>query len=329
MDDDKLVELVREARGYMEPVRGETEEWLRRLETQHDALHSLVERLLASDPPAGAETAAGLWRFWWLRGHMAEGRAFLERAVVIESPEHVEILKGLGTIAFRQGDLDAAANAFRERLEVVQSAGRQREVSDALADLARVALRRGDFNAVRDYAERGLMAAKDFGPDAIRTPVHLLAAAARMEGRFAEARALYLKSRSLSEQLGNERSVAGEDHNLLYVELHSGDRQEAERRFRSSSAWIFAHEDAYLRPYSLLDAGVLALFDDDFERSALLIASAQTLFEETASVPDPDDRVELDNAVDRLKAELGPRFEEVRAKGRKLTLAQAQELARR
>src|SRR5919108_2803947 len=124
--------------------------------------------------------------------------------------------------------------------------GPRRDIGDeqrGLIELARVALRRGDFAAVGNYAERGYAVAQGLGPDAIRAPLHLRAAAARMEGRLDEARALYLESRAINEQLGNEGNVAGEDHNLVYVALHSGDRAEAERRFRSSSEWIFSHDD--------------------------------------------------------------------------------------
>src|SRR5207302_869241 len=81
----------------------------------------------------------------------------------------------------------------------------------------------------------------------------------------------------------------------------SGDREEAERRFHAASAWIFANDNAYLKPYTLLDAGVLALHDGDRERACRLIAAANRIFEDTESIPDPDDRVELDTAVDRLK----------------------------
>jgi hypothetical protein len=246
-----------------------------------------------------------------------------------EADPGVEVLKGIGTIAFRRGDSEAAERAFEARLDIAERGGDQRQVADACADMARLALRRGNFQLVRDYAERGCAAAQGVGPDAVRGPLHMLAAAARMEGRFADARSHYLESRSLNERLGDERRVAGEDHNLIYVALHTGDREEAERRYRASSAWIFAHEDAYLRPYSLLDAGVLAVFDHDFERAASLVAAARRIFDESGSIPDPDDQVELDGAVARLKVELGERFALVWAGGQTMSLADARTLAQK
>ena len=326
--DTGLLKLVRDARRHLIPIGKDSDQWLDTFEERHDELHALMEILLVSDPPAASEAGATLWRFWWLRGHMAEGHAFLERAGTIQGTDRIEVLKGLGTISFRQGELDAAERAFSERFNLLAGTDQQRDLADACADMARVALRRGDFAKVRSYAEQGYVAARDVGPEAILMPLHMRAAAARMEGRYEEARALYLESRDLNERFGKGGNVAGEDHNLMYVALHSGDRAEAEKRFRSSSEWIFAHEDAYLSPYAFLDAGVLAIHDGDLERGARLVARAERIFQESGSIPDPDDRVELDDSIARLRKELGSRFEGAWAEGREMSLGEAQALAR-
>jgi tetratricopeptide (TPR) repeat protein len=326
---EQLVALVREARPHIERTTPDTEEWLSRLEVRHDELHALTEDLFADDPRTALELAAGLWPFWWLRGHMDEGREFLERAATIDGSDRSRALKGLGTIAFRQGDVNAAERAFRQRFELVERDGTQREVVDALTDLARIALRRGDFAGVRAYAEQAHAAAQGVGEEeALRLPLHMRAAAARMEGHLDEARALYLESRDLNERLGHDVMVAGEDHNLVHVALSSWDREEAGRRFRSSSEWILGNENAYLRPYAFVDAGVLALHDGDLERAGRLVACAQRIFEETGSIPDPDDAVVLDDAVARLQQQLGDRFDAVQAEGRALSLDEAVALAR-
>jgi tetratricopeptide (TPR) repeat protein len=299
-----------------------------RLEERHDELHFLVERLFVDDPASAADVCATLWGFWWMRGHMSEGRQFLERAAASGEGDRVGVLKGLGTIAFRQGDLEAAARAFEQRYELVESGGSKAELADACADLARVALRRGHFGEVRRWADTGYEAAEVLDdPSALRLPLHMRAAAARMEGRYDDARQLYLRSIELNEQLGNEVNIAGENHNLFYVELHSGNREEAHQRLASAREWIFAHENAYLRPYVFLDAGVLALHDGDDERACRLVACADRIFRDTDSIPDPDDYVELENATATLRERLGGRFDIVWADGRALDDERAQELA--
>jgi hypothetical protein len=78
---------------------------------------------------------------------------------------------------------------------------------------------------------------------------------------------------------------------------------------------------------SFLDAGVLALHDGKLERAGRLLACAHRIFEDTDAIPDPDDRVELDEAVARLEQQLGHRFDSIRAEGRVLSPDEAQALA--
>lgn len=326
---NELLELVRAADPQISTSGPDTEVWLDRLEETHDSLHQLVERSLSSQPDLGLELAAQLWQFWWLRGHVTEGREFLERACRIDGPKLETALLGLGTVAFRQGDLETAARAFERRLEIVTNSGSSGDLVGAYTDMARIALRRGDFVGVRKYAELGYTAAGNLASDAaVRLPLHMRAAAARMEGQLDEARTLYLESRALNERLGNLAMVAAEDHNLGHVELHAGNVAEAKRRFKLSRDWIFANDNAYFRPYAFLDAGVVELHEGGLDRAIQLVSAAQRIFEETDSIPDPDDAVELNDAVARLKSEFGGGFEKAWATGWQLTLPEAMALAR-
>jgi len=326
---DDLLALVQAAAPHLLRADAETEGYMARLEERNDELHALVERLLVDDPATAADACAALSTFWWMRAHMREGRELLDRAAASGAGDHAGVLKGLGTIAFRQGDLDAATRAFEERYAIVESGGSPAELADACADLARVSLRRGDFAEVRRWAERGYESAERLDDrSTIRLPLHMRAAAARMEGNYDEARDLYLRSIELNEQLGNAVNIAGENHNLVHVELRRGNRAEAGRRYAAASAWTFANDNAYLRPYVFLDAGVIALFDGDEERACRLVACADRIFRDTDSIPDPDDYVELEGAVGTLRDRLGDRFDAVWADGRALSEAAAEELAK-
>jgi tetratricopeptide (TPR) repeat protein len=325
MTDESLLELVREAAPHLHRADAETEGYLEQLEERHDELRGWLEKLFVADAATAADACAALSLFWWYRGHMAEGRELLERAAATGAGDRVAVLKGLGTIAFRQGDLEAADRAFTERYELSTDPA---QIADACADMARVALRRGDFAGVRRWAEKGYEAAEPLGdPGAIRICLHMRAAADRMEGNLDRARELYLRSIELNEQLGNAGNVAGEHHNLVHVELRSGHRDEAGRRFHLAADWIFANDNAYLRPYVFLDAGVLALHDGDDERACRLVACADRIFRDTDAIPDPDDYVELEEAVAKLRERLGDRFDELWAEGRALGDAEARELA--
>ena len=55
-------------------------EWLRTLDREHDDLRAALEWCLdqPGERQAGLRMAAGLWRYWEIRGHLTEGRGWLE-----------------------------------------------------------------------------------------------------------------------------------------------------------------------------------------------------------------------------------------------------------
>jgi predicted ATPase len=63
-------------------LRGSPGDWLDRLEREHDNFRAALDRLEASgDGETALRLAAALWRFWYLKGHLAEGRGRLETVV--------------------------------------------------------------------------------------------------------------------------------------------------------------------------------------------------------------------------------------------------------
>jgi predicted ATPase/class 3 adenylate cyclase len=60
-------------------LRGNPKEWLDRLQAEHDNFRAALDWLEASDQTQQAlELAGALSRFWYLRGHLAEGRRLLD-----------------------------------------------------------------------------------------------------------------------------------------------------------------------------------------------------------------------------------------------------------
>ena len=62
-------------------------ERLRRLDLERDNLRAALASALAGDPQSGLRLAVGLWRFWLMRGYLAEGYRWLDAALAA-APEH-------------------------------------------------------------------------------------------------------------------------------------------------------------------------------------------------------------------------------------------------
>jgi non-specific serine/threonine protein kinase len=87
--------------------------WLDRLEEEHDNLRVALAWALAQRDGVSALRLAGtLARFWEVRGHLSEGRAWLGRALETEAPAPAEVrapaLFGAATLAYLQGDFETA-----------------------------------------------------------------------------------------------------------------------------------------------------------------------------------------------------------------------------
>ncbi|MBA3475169.1 MAG: hypothetical protein H0T10_00255, partial [Actinobacteria bacterium] len=110
-------------------LRGSPGEWLGRLEREHDNLRAALDTLEASGESERALRLAGaLWKFWDMRGHVAEGGRRLERALATDerpTAARAKSLNGATALALAAGDLATA------RLRAEEALALQRTLGDA------------------------------------------------------------------------------------------------------------------------------------------------------------------------------------------------------
>src|SRR5438552_13395805 len=112
--------------------------------------------------------------------------------------------------------------------------------------MARLALRRGDTKEVRKWSEAGLAIARARGEkaDAV-TPLHMLAAAARVDGDIGQARQFYRENLGLNRELGRLDVVSVELGNLGALEVLEGNISEAVPFLRESLKMAYKRGDRY------------------------------------------------------------------------------------
>ena len=105
-------------------------EWADRLESERDNLRAALQRLADDGLTERAlDMGAALWRFWQMRGNLAEGRATLEELLArpdasVPTLGRARALSALGGLAYWQSDMAAAEARLRRRAGDRAFAGR-------------------------------------------------------------------------------------------------------------------------------------------------------------------------------------------------------------
>ncbi len=115
--------------------------WPRRLEEEHGNFRAALSWLLAEGEVEVALRLAGsLMYFWWVHGHVAEGRRWIEESLAREQPVEASVrakaLDGASYFALLQGDLQRAKVCAEESLELYEALEDEDGITRALNELA-------------------------------------------------------------------------------------------------------------------------------------------------------------------------------------------------
>ncbi len=108
------------------------------LELEHSNLRAAIGWALEHDPAIAIRLCAALWRFWWIRGHLAEGRQWLDAALaspVNDVAARALALTGAGVLARTQGAYGAAEDLLEQGAELSRSIGDDRGLALSLINL--------------------------------------------------------------------------------------------------------------------------------------------------------------------------------------------------
>jgi predicted ATPase len=210
-------------------LSADSADWLERYEREHDNFRAALSWAITNDPnELGLRTVEAMWRFWQLRGHYAEGRSWLERALEAGQAgrEHLRalVLDGLGNMAWRQGDLDAAAAALTESLEIWRALGDRRNTGGALSNLGTVTELQGDYERALALQEEALAIAREVGePLRVATALNNLALLVWNSGEIDRAIALLEESIAIKREKGNRVGLVSSLNNLGMLMVEKGD----------------------------------------------------------------------------------------------------------
>jgi predicted ATPase len=247
---DWYLALAEEARPAF--FRGpEPRDWLERLDREHDNLRAALgwSEGSADEYEAGLRLATGLWRFWEIRGHLGEGRSWLERFLGPSdgsvTARRADALTGAGILALMQGDHAAALSFHEESLALQRKLGDEKSIAYALNNLANAAVQQGEHERAKE---------------------------------------LYLEALEIAKRRGDRHGTAFTLSHLSDVASRAGDYDGARDLFEQSVALFRYHDDRWGMAFALSNFALAARRHGDAPAARALNEEAIQLSRELGDV---------------------------------------------
>jgi predicted ATPase/DNA-binding CsgD family transcriptional regulator len=213
-----------------------------RLEPEQANLRAAMRWYLAHEDQDGAlALAASSSAFWLSRGHLSEGRGWLEQAIALgdgpPTEERARALIAAGLLAYHQADYAVAVSHLQRGLDQSRERGDEADVARALAALALARTRAGDLAPALRLAEEALAAYRRLGDEAgVGRSLETLGRVLWIRGDYGQARARLQESCAVARGLGARDLVARASQGLGYVALADGDLEGADALLEESLA---------------------------------------------------------------------------------------------
>jgi predicted ATPase/class 3 adenylate cyclase len=222
-------------------------EWLGRLERDHDNLRAALTWAYGVDRiDLALRLTAALRAFWFMHGHIDEGRRWFVLAVrgADASELRARVLGGACVFAAKQGDVARARELAAEGLALCRTIGDARGTAMLLRDSGAAAALAGDYDEARRFYEEGARLFRELGERGLlASMVANLGDLASREGDLAQAAERTQEALELQRELGEMYGVAISLHNLGFVALRVRRYDDAEEALHESMR--LAHDLGY------------------------------------------------------------------------------------
>ena len=213
---DFFLALAEEADPHL---RGDPKAWLDRLDPEHDNFRAALDRLgEAAETELVLRLTGSLQRFWYMRGHHAEGRSRLETALAADeraSAARAGALIGAAMMALEAGDNATARLRAGEALAINRAAGDAWGVAVSMFLLAQTLREEGDLATARDMYEECAGRFEELGDEHYVLPATFHVAWMSGDlGDHARERALHEESLPRARATSNKRMESVILHNL-------------------------------------------------------------------------------------------------------------------
>jgi predicted ATPase/DNA-binding SARP family transcriptional activator len=299
------------------------------LDAEHDNLRAALGFVgLVDVPEMRLRLTVALTRFWYVQGHYAESRRWLERALA-DAGDASAILRrraltAAAAVALIEGDYAAATEWSEQSLAAARETAQAHLIANGLSNLGAIVHAAGDRERAGRVLEEAVALARSAGDERVSAlAINNLGDLRLAEGDYLGAAPLFEESLALLRARGDTANLARSLFNLGAVALMLERADEARERFRESLALGRAAGDKEDLAWCLLGFAGLAAASDDGEGAAFLLGAAMALLRAMGAALKPFERHLHDTTVDRARELCGDAFDGARQRGAETTLEAA------
>jgi len=260
--------------------------WLNRLSAEHDNVRSALGWL---EQGGEAETrlriAAALWRFWWMRGHLTEGRGWLARALStaddLPSTVRGKALSGAGILAESQGDYEPAIALHEKAMDLWRQMGDQFGIASSLTNLGIIAQILGDSDRAADLHEQALALWRELDDElGMASSLNELGSLSIDRGQYEAAEELLTQSLELTRRSGEASSLGTVLETLGILAFRMGDYDKAVNLYQESMELWRELDDSRMIAHGLANLGEAKHHQGDLVQAETMYQESLSLFRE-------------------------------------------------
>ena len=266
---------------------GEANQWHDRFEIEHDNFRTAIDWLVETgNAEWGLRLGLGLFRFWEMREHLAEGRERLGKLLKLpaaagSNDARMRALFAAGVLATEQGDYAVSNQLFEESLDIARRLQNERSIAVALNAIAVNARDCGDLPAARSLFEESLVAWRKLEDTlAVARGLSNLGSILNLQEDYAQSRAVYEESLSILRMLADKRGIAWALNHQGDVARNQRDFLGAQTLYEESLETFRELDDHWGIAACLADMGNLACDQKNYRTADSLYRESIRMFQQ-------------------------------------------------
>ncbi len=306
-----LQELIEPSRSDL-MTRRNLRAWLDLFEMEHDNIRTVLEwHLVNGHGVVALEICGGLFWFWYLRGHLAEGRRWIERSLSAATSEGSAAVRARANLAAAmmshwQGDDAHAEPAVRHSIELAEQAGDEWSAAFGWGILGLVAEDSGRWDEAVGPLEKSLELAERKGfPAMVGLVLDHLGVVAWGRGDTAAAIDYWQRGLAIHREVGDEWGAAISLSYLGIAACERGDLQTALDMQRQSLTYRWEIRNTEDVAHGLSNLAMIAVSGGHHHQAVRLFATAETTHELIGNSVKEPERSIYQKYLERARAALG------------------------